>query len=174
MTCDGRPEQGGGQTVQAAAGEPAPPLAHGVHADPQVRGDPRIVPAARGSQHDLRVQPVPVRCLRSPDAFVQSGNSPALSTTGTARSSGGDSVSGPDPTGSFAYITGVLRDGERIPLFRLRYRSSAHSFGSRSTRPPATVTNAVLRTGLPTGTPQEALDTACTVLLAEPGHEPEL
>jgi hypothetical protein len=29
--------------------------------------------------------------------------------------------------GSFAYITGVLRDGEQIPLFRLRYGGSAHS-----------------------------------------------
>jgi hypothetical protein len=28
--------------------------------------------------------------------------------------------------------------------------------------------DAVLRTGLPTGTPQEALDTACTVHLTEP------
>ena len=33
--------------------------------------------------------------------------------------------------------------------------------------------DALLRTGLPTGTPQEALDTACTVHLTEPGHEPE-
>ena len=47
------------QPVQAAAGEPAPPLAHRIHADPQVRGDPGIVAAARGSQHDLRPQPVP-------------------------------------------------------------------------------------------------------------------
>ena len=31
--------------------------------------------------------------------------------------------------GSFAYITGVLRDGSQIPLFRLRYGGSAHSFG---------------------------------------------
>ena len=30
--------------------------------------------------------------------------------------------------GSFAYITGVLRNGEQIPLFRLRYGGSAHSF----------------------------------------------
>ena len=41
--------------------------------------------------------------------------------------------------GSFAYITGVLRDGEQIPLFRLRYGGSAHSFGfaiySRRPRP---------------------------------------
>jgi uncharacterized phage protein gp47/JayE len=31
---------------------------------------------------------------------------------------------------------------------------------------------AVLRTGLPTGTPQEALDTACTIHFAALGHEP--
>ena len=76
--------------------------------------------------------------------------------------------------GSFAYITGVLRDGKQIPLFRLRYGGSAHSFGfaiysAASDR----YQDAVLRTGLPIGTPQEALDTACTVHLAAPGHEPE-
>ena len=32
--------------------------------------------------------------------------------------------------------------------------------------------DAVLRTGLHTGTPQEALDTACTIHLAGLGHEP--
>ena len=31
--------------------------------------------------------------------------------------------------GAFAYISGVLPDGERIPLCRLRYGGSAHSFG---------------------------------------------
>ena len=85
----GRPGAGQiSQPVQAAAGEPAPPLAHGIHADPQVRGDPRIVPAARGSQHDLRAQPVPVRRLRPPDALFKAVHSRALSTTGTARTSG--------------------------------------------------------------------------------------
>ena len=56
--------------------------------------------------------------------------------------------------GSFAYITGVLRDGQQIPLFRLRYGGSAHSFGfaiysAASDR----YQDALLRTGLPTGTP---------------------
>jgi hypothetical protein len=70
----GRPGRGQvSQPVQAAPGEPAPPLAHGVHGDPQVCGDPHIVPVACGSQHDLRPQPVPVRCLRPPDAFLQGG-----------------------------------------------------------------------------------------------------
>jgi hypothetical protein len=31
--------------------------------------------------------------------------------------------------GSFAYVTGVLPGGEQIPLCRLRYGGSAHSFG---------------------------------------------
>jgi hypothetical protein len=31
--------------------------------------------------------------------------------------------------GSFAYVAGVLPGGEQVPLFRLRYGGSAHSFG---------------------------------------------
>jgi hypothetical protein len=70
--------------------------------------------------------------------------------------------------GSFACITGVLRDGQQIPLFRLRYGGSVHSFGfviysAASDRHQ----DAVLRTGLPVRTPQEALDTARTVHLAD-------
>src|ERR1700751_3920155 len=70
--------------------------------------------------------------------------------------------------GSFAYITGVLRTGEQIPLFRLRYGGSAHSFGFATySAAHDSYQDAVLRPGLPTGTPQEALDTACTVPLAD-------
>src|SRR5271165_593491 len=68
--------------------------------------------------------------------------------------------------GSFAYITGVLRNGEQIPLFRLRYGGSAHSFGFAI----YSAASDRYQDGLPTGTPQEALDTACTVHLA--GLEP--
>ena len=76
--------------------------------------------------------------------------------------------------GSFAYVTGVLRDGQQIPLFRLRYGGSAHSFGFAIYSPARDrYQDALLLTGLPTGSPQEALDTACTVHLTEPGHEPE-
>jgi hypothetical protein len=75
--------------------------------------------------------------------------------------------------GSFACITGVLRDGEQIPLFRLRYGGSAHSFGfAIYAAAHDRYQDAVLRTGRPVGTPQEALDTACTVHLAGLGHEP--
>src|SRR5947207_13778080 len=76
--------------------------------------------------------------------------------------------------GSFAYITGVLRDGEQIPLFRLRYGGSAHSFGFAIYSPARDrYEDAVLLPQLPTGSPQEALDTACTVHLTGLGHEPE-
>jgi hypothetical protein len=76
--------------------------------------------------------------------------------------------------GSFAYITGVLPSGEQIPLFRLRYGGSAHSFGFAIYSPARDrYEDAVLLTGLPIGSPQEALDTACTVHLTGLGHEPE-
>jgi len=69
---------------------------------------------------------------------------------------------------------GVLRDGSQIPLFRLRYGGSAHSFGFAIYSPARDrYEDAVLLTGLPIGSPQEALDTACTVHLAGLGHEPE-
>ena len=75
--------------------------------------------------------------------------------------------------GSFAYITGVLRDGEQIPLFRLRYGGSAHSFGfAICSSARDRYEDAILLTGLPIGSPQEALDTACTVHLKGLGHEP--
>ena len=76
--------------------------------------------------------------------------------------------------GAFAYISGVLPGGERIPLCRLRYGGSAHSFGfAIYSAARDRYQDAVLLTGLPVGTPQEALDTACTIHLAGLGHEPE-
>ena len=75
--------------------------------------------------------------------------------------------------GAFGYVTGVLRDGENIPLCRLRYGGSAHSFGfAIYSAATGRYQDAVLRTGLPAGTPQEALDTACTIHLTGLGHEP--
>ena len=50
---------------------------------------------------------------------------------------------------------------------------SAHSFGFAIYSPAHDrYQDAVLLTGLPIGTPQEALDTACTVHLTGLGHEP--
>ncbi len=76
--------------------------------------------------------------------------------------------------GVFAYAAGVLPSGETLPLFRLRYGGSANSFGfAIYSAARDRYEEALLLTGLPTGTPQEALDTACTVHLAGIGHEPE-
>jgi hypothetical protein len=76
--------------------------------------------------------------------------------------------------GSFAYITGVLPGGEQIPLFRLRYGGSAHSFGFAICTPARDrYENVVLLTGLPVGSPQEALDTACVLHLTALEQEPE-
>ena len=76
--------------------------------------------------------------------------------------------------GSFAYITGVLRNGEQIPLFRLRYGGSAHSFGFAIYSPARDrYEDAVLLTGRPIGSPQEALDTTCIVHPTVLGNEPE-
>src|ERR1700751_4586604 len=76
--------------------------------------------------------------------------------------------------GSFAYIKGVLRNGEQTPLFRLRYGASAPPFGfAIYSAAHDRYEDAILRTGLPIGTPQEALDTACTIHLAGLDHEPD-
>jgi hypothetical protein len=74
---------------------------------------------------------------------------------------------------SFAYVTAVLPGGEQLPLFRLRYGGSAHSFGfAIYSAARQRYEDAVLLTGVPTGSPQQALDTACTAHLAGIGHEP--
>ena len=72
--------------------------------------------------------------------------------------------------GAFAYVTGVLRDGQQIPLFRLRYGGSAHSLGfAIYSAAHDRYQDTALLTGFRTGTPQDALDTACTVHLAATG-----
>ena len=76
--------------------------------------------------------------------------------------------------GAFGYVTGVLRNGERIPLCRLRDGGSAHSFGfAIYSAAHNRHQDAILRTGLPAGTPQEALDTACTIHLTGPSYAPD-
>ena len=63
--------------------------------------------------------------------------------------------------GQFAYIDGQLPDGTSLPLFRLRYGGSANSWGfaihlaSRDA-----YQDALLPSGYPVGTPEEALDPA--------------
>jgi hypothetical protein len=57
---------------------------------------------------------------------------------------------------SFAYITGVLPGEEQVPLFRLRYGGSAHSFGfAIYSAARDRYEDAVLLTGLPVGTPRK-------------------
>jgi hypothetical protein len=74
----------------------------------------------------------------------------------------------------FAYVTGILPGGEQIPLCRLRYGGSAHSFGfAIYSAARGRYEDAVLLTGSPVGEPPSGSpDTACTVHLAGPGHEP--
>ena len=68
-----------------------------------------------------------------------------------------------------AYIDGQLPDGTSLPLFRLRYGGSANSWGfaihlaSRDA-----YQDAVLPSGYPVGTPEEALDCACGLYLNDP------
>ena len=75
--------------------------------------------------------------------------------------------------GGFAYAAGVLPGGEKIPRSGSATAAPRTPSASRSTPPPANATTcSLLLTGHPTGTPQEALDTACTIHLAGISHEP--
>ncbi len=71
--------------------------------------------------------------------------------------------------GAFAYVTGEIHDGTKLPLFRLRYNGSATIWGfaiyraSHDDYEPA-----FLPGGYPAGTPQEALDCACGLYLNDP------
>src|SRR5215218_6314346 len=71
--------------------------------------------------------------------------------------------------GRFAYVDGELEGGEILPLCRLRYTDSASRWGfaiylaSRNG-----YEDSVLPSGLPFGTPQEALDCACGLYLNDP------
>jgi hypothetical protein len=64
--------------------------------------------------------------------------------------------------GAFAYVDGELPDGTTLPLCRLRYGGSAHTWGfaiyraSHDDYEPS-----ILPGGYPAGSPQEALDCAC-------------
>ena len=74
--------------------------------------------------------------------------------------------------GSFAYTAAALPGEEPQPLFRLRYGGSAHSFGfALYSHAARRYEDAILLTGRPVGTPQEALDTACTLYYADTSDE---
>ncbi len=69
----------------------------------------------------------------------------------------------------FAYVTGILADGQELRLCRLRYGGSASRWGfaiyraSHNDYQPS-----VLPTGATAGTPEDALDTACGLYLDDP------
>lgn len=66
----------------------------------------------------------------------------------------------------FAYVEGELADGTRLPLLRLRYGGSASTWGfGLYLASSGKYENQILPSGLPIGTPQEALDCACGLYL---------
>ena len=70
--------------------------------------------------------------------------------------------------GQFAYVEGELAGGDRLPLIRLRYGSSASTWGfGLYLASSGKSENQILPTGFTAGSPQEALDCACGLYL---GH----
>ncbi len=71
--------------------------------------------------------------------------------------------------GRFAYLDAHLPDAEILPLCRLRYSGSAHQWGFAIYRASHNdYQDSVLPTGLPIGTPEQALDCACGLYLNDP------
>jgi hypothetical protein len=71
--------------------------------------------------------------------------------------------------GQFAYITGKLPDGSELPLCRLRYVGYASTWGFAIYRASHDdYQDNYLPSGQPSGTPEEALDCACGLYLADP------
>jgi hypothetical protein len=71
--------------------------------------------------------------------------------------------------GGFAYVDGELQGGELLPLCRLRYAGSAGLWGfAIYLASKDGYQDSVLPSGLPVGTPEEALDCACGLYLADP------
>lgn len=71
--------------------------------------------------------------------------------------------------GVFAYVEATLTDGTVLPLMRLRYLGSARTWGfAIYLASSGKHQDSVLPSGNPTGTPEEALDCACGLYLADP------
>ena len=71
--------------------------------------------------------------------------------------------------GPFAYVTGQLPDGQELPLCRLRYVGYASTWGFAIYRASHDdYQDNYLPSGQPAGTPEEALDCACGLYLADP------
>lgn len=68
--------------------------------------------------------------------------------------------------GRFVYVTAILPSGDEQPLMRLRYNQSASIWGFALYRASHDdYHDSTLLTGLPIGSPQEALDTAAQLYL---------
>jgi hypothetical protein len=71
--------------------------------------------------------------------------------------------------GSFGYVTAHLPDGDELPLCRLRYLGPADQWGFALYRASIDgYEDTLLPTGSPTGTPEQALDCALGLYLADP------
>jgi hypothetical protein len=71
--------------------------------------------------------------------------------------------------GRFAYVDGDLDSGEVLQLCRLRYVGSATVWGfAIYLASKDGYEDSLLPSGRPSGTPQEALDCACGLYLADP------
>jgi hypothetical protein len=71
--------------------------------------------------------------------------------------------------GRFAYVDGQLEGGELLQLCRLRYAGSAGLWGfAIYLASKDGYQDSVLPSGLPVGAPEEALDCACGLYLANP------
>ena len=69
----------------------------------------------------------------------------------------------------FAYVDGVLADGDQLRLCRLRYAGSASQWGFAIYRASHDdYQNSYLPTGFMGGTAEDALDTACGLYLGDP------
>ena len=71
---------------------------------------------------------------------------------------------------NFAGVDGEVEDGPTIPLFRLRYGGSASTWGfAVDSASRDGYEGSVLPSGRFAGSPEEALDCACGLYLADPG-----
>jgi len=69
----------------------------------------------------------------------------------------------------FAYVDGVLPDGQVLPLCRLRYGGSASTWGFALYRASHDdYADNFLPSGSPSGSAEEALDCACSLYLSDP------
>jgi hypothetical protein len=71
--------------------------------------------------------------------------------------------------GAFSYLDAVLPDGTVLKLCRLRYIGSAHNWHFAIYRAShEDYEESIFPTGLPIGTCEDALDTACGLYLGDP------